>query len=71
MNERTLDDLAAEIGGIAHTLYIISTALDPHEPIEHIPEAYTMSLFSLARYLERMQAELDDAHMRLEVKPTI
>ncbi len=71
MTKRTLDDIATEIGGIAHTLTIISTALDPHSPIEYHPEAYTMSLFSLARYLERIQAELDDAHMKLEVKPTI
>ena len=71
MTDRTLDIIATEVGGIAHTLYILSTALDPHEGFEHHPEAYTMSLFSLASHLERIQTELDDAHMRLEVKPEV
>ena len=69
--ERTLDITATEIGGIAHTLYILSTALDPSEPLEHLPEAFNMSLFSLAQHLERIQVELDEAHMKLEVKPAI
>ena len=71
MKEKTLDILATELGGIAHMLYILSTALDPHEEFEHHPEAYCMSLFALAEYCERIQTELDEAHMKLEVRPTL
>ena len=72
MTERTLDDIATEIGGIAKTLSIICAAVDPNTEFDAqpTPAAYSMSLFALAQHLERIQEELDDAHMKLEVKPT-
>ena len=69
MEKRDLGSIATEIGGIAHTLMILSTALDPHEEFEHHPQAYCMSLFALAEYCSRLQDKLDDAHDHPEVKP--
>lgn len=73
MTERTLDDIATEIGGIGETLHLISAALDPNTEFDAKPSpaVYSMSLFSLAQFLDRIQAELYEAHMKLEVNPTI
>lgn len=73
MTERTLDTIATEIGGIGETLNLISAALDPNTEFDAKPSSavYSMSLWAIAQHLERIQDELDDAHMKLEVKPTI
>ena len=70
-DKRDLDTIATEIGGIGETLAIISAALDPNTEFDAkpMPGVYAMSLFALAEYYSRLQEELDDAHMRLEVKP--
>lgn len=72
MNTTDLATIATEIGGIAKTLSILSAALDPNSEFDAAPkpEAYSTSLYTIALHLERIENELDDAHMRLEVKPS-
>lgn len=73
MENRDLATIATEIGGIGETLAIISAALDPNTEFDAKPSpgVYAMSLFALAGHCERIQEELDELHMQLEVKPTI
>ena len=72
-DKRDLDTIATEIGGIGKTLAIISAALDPNTEFDAkpMPGVYAMSLFALAEHCERIQEQLDELHMQLEVKPTI
>lgn len=68
-DKRDLDTIATEIGGIGETLSILCQAVDPCNKSGIQPGVIAMSLFALAEYCSRLQEELDDAHMRLEVKP--
>lgn len=72
-DKRDLDTIATEIGGIGETLAIISAALDPNTEFDAkpMPGVYAMSLFALAEHCERIQEQLDELHIQLEVKPTI
>ncbi len=71
MTERTLDTIATEVGGIASTLFALSLSFDPVDGSGVQPHVIQSSLIGLSAYCERLQEELDEAHMRLEVKPTI
>ena len=69
MEQRTLDTIATEVKGISSTLTIIGISLDPDEGGRINPEVYQTSLFALSEHLDRIQTELEAAHMRLEVRP--
>lgn len=73
MEKRDLATIATEIGGISNTLHILCAALDPNTEFDAKPSpgVYAMSLFAIAEHCERIQEELDELHMQLEVKPTI
>ena len=69
MENRDLGTIATELGGIGNTLHILCAAIDPKDGTGTPTASFQMSLFALAEYCSRLQEELDDAHMRLEVKP--
>lgn len=67
--EKTLDLIAIEIGGIANTLFALSVSFDPVDGSGVKGQVIQSSLIAMSAYCERLQEELDAAHMRLEVKP--
>lgn len=67
--EKTLDLIATEIGGIGNTLFALSMSFDPIDGSGVNAQVIQSSIFAMSAYCERLQAELDAAHMRLEVKP--
>ncbi len=71
MEKRDLATIATELGGIGNTLHILCEAIDPKDGTGTPTASFQMSLFALAEYCERIQEELDELHMQLEVKPTI
>lgn len=70
MEQKDLAAISTEIGGIGNALFALGMSFDPVDGSGVTAQVIQSNLFAMASYCERLQEELETAHMKLEVKPT-